>query len=95
MGDIGAAEANPITYWLEVTKLAAERLHDQTSTARKAALVLLQNLIEYNFFGDNMNTDRFEATLQIYNQRQEDYPPEDRELEIGITIFRLGTVIWV
>jgi len=80
----------PITYWLEVTKLAAEKLHDQASTSRKAVLILLQNLIEYNLFGDNMNTDRFDAALQIYKQRQEDYQPEDRELEIGISIFRGG-----
>ena len=74
----------PIAYWLDVTRLASERLRDNASTVRKSSLCLLQALIEYNPFGENIHTDRFRATLALYKKRLEECPPQGREGENGM-----------
>eukprot|EP00210_Caulerpa_lentillifera_P005529 g5288.t1 len=71
----------PMDYWLELTKMAIDRLQDTTSIVKKSSIALIQALVEYNPFGENLNKDRYQVTLDAYKAKLQDCPMDQRDHE--------------
>lgn len=60
------------------------RLEDETPTVIKAGLHLLYSMVRNNPFGPQLDTPRFVATLQLYEQKlKELVPPEADDNDAG------------
>lgn len=71
----------PIDYWLDLTKMAVDRLQDATSIVKKSSIALIQALVEYNPFGENLNKDRYQVTLESYRGKLQDCPVDQKDQE--------------
>ena len=77
-------KAIPIGYWNYIAEIAIGRLEDKAALVRKSAMHLLSTMLQYNPFAPCLPVQKFEASLQEYQQKleqaeQEKGPAGDEE----------------
>ena len=63
------AGAIPLGHWMEVTKKAVLCLHDESKLVQKAAVGLLKSLLSFNPFGEKLDSERFQGSLDEFKAK--------------------------
>lgn len=63
--------AIPLSHWLLVTELGIGRLEDKSANVRKAALQLVESLLQFNPFSPELSVDTFKPSLDEYSGKLE------------------------
>lgn len=69
--------AIPLSHWLLVTELGSGRLEDKSANVRKAALQLLESLLQFNPFSPELSVDTFKPSLDEYSGKLEAIAPKE------------------
>ncbi|KAF3573906.1 hypothetical protein F2Q69_00062012, partial [Brassica cretica] len=64
-----------IGLWNEVATISAGRLEDKSAIVRKSALNLLITMLQHNPFGPQLRIASFEATLEQYKRKLNEFEP--------------------
>lgn len=69
--------AIPLSHWLLVTEVGIGRLEDKSANVRKAALQLLESLLQFNPFSPELSVDTFKPSLDEYSGKLEAVAPKE------------------